>query len=80
VLIGNVQINIGVIWHFVLSFFLSIRYNTDYRQFMSTINFLFILRKSVNYEYSVNLFSNRNMNSTIVLVKCSMVNDVTNLH
>jgi len=25
VLIGNVQINFGVIWHFVLSFFLSIR-------------------------------------------------------
>jgi len=40
VLIGNAQINFGVIWHFVLSFFLSIRYsemlklntevNTDY--------------------------------------------------
>ena len=31
---------------------------------MLTINLVFILRKSVNY--SVNLFSNRNMNSAIV--------------
>jgi len=34
---------------------------------MLTINLVFILRKSVNY--SVNLFSNRNMNSAIVLVQ-----------
>jgi len=33
---------------------------------MLTINSVFILRKSVNY--SVNLFSNRNMNSTNVEV------------
>ena len=42
---------------------LTLKLTRFYRQFMLTINLLFILRKSVNY--SVNQFSNRNMNSTI---------------
>jgi len=76
-LIGNVRINSGVILHFVLSFFLSYvifsylillavntKVNTDYyREFMLRINFLFILRISVNF--SVILSSKRKMNSTI---------------
>ena len=37
---------------------------------MLTINLVFILRKSVNY--SVNLFSNRNMNSAIVMVSVTI--------
>ena len=42
---------------------LNTKVNTDYRQFMLRINFLFILRKSVNF--SVIPFSNQKMNSTI---------------
>jgi len=71
VLIGNVRINFGVIRHSVLSFSLSSRQmeilelntkvNSDY-----IINSVFILRKSVNY--SVNLFSNRSINSTTVFI------------
>jgi len=73
VLIGNARINSGVISHFVLSFSylidnrkcwdLTPKLTRLYRQFMLGINFLFILRKSVNF--SVILFSNRKMNSTI---------------
>ena len=39
---------------------------------MLTINLVFILRKSVNY--SVNLFSNRNMNSAIIDFALSILN------
>jgi len=53
VLIGNVQINFGVIWHFVLIselLELNTKVNVDY----TVITLVFIVRKSVNY--SVNLF------------------------
>ena len=52
-LIGNVQINFGVIWHFVLIselLELNTKVNVDY----TVITLVFIVRKSVNY--SVNLF------------------------
>jgi len=64
-LIENVQINIGVIWHFVLSFSYLVYYRkcwnltlriTLISQFMVTINPVFMLRKSVHY--SVNYCSN----------------------
>jgi len=67
VLIGNVQTNFGVIWHFVFFLYnskskmlaLNTKFNTDrlYHRFMLTINLVFILRKGVNY--SVNFLSNR---------------------
>jgi len=68
-LIGNVQINFGISRHFVLTFFLSSRWsemlelntkvNTDY---IVISCWRLTVRKSVNY--SVNLFSNWNVNST----------------
>jgi len=44
-----------------ISLELNTKVNRLYRQFLLAINLVFVLRKSVNY--SVNLFSNRNMHS-----------------
>jgi len=53
-----------------------------YRQFVLTIiNSVFILRKSVNKAYNyVNLFSNQNANSTIVIIQLSLTVSERKLH